>query len=1291
MAPDDWERHKATILSLFLLEKLSLQKVASYMQEKHNFVKNKSQYEYKLKKWGVKKKLSKEFWRYVDHQMKKRKGKKTEVTLFGVVLSEQRIHRERLRYAAIPSAKDFGRSLASPSPPSGDIVRFRTPSIVGAATTWSSQLPWFQFSFVDRILPTLSNPAALLQTFFSSIGSDVCFLGNGNNAIDSIYSLARDPLELHKAMLQLTNLLPNDPRIRHEEATAIENSGSPLSIVSAMLKVVLYQLSNKIAKFHIPDELHRHDKFVLHLVEAVSRTNPESLSTILSGECLTTQTIREAVYGCAIRAKDYGIVSQLLRSGVDPNLLVQLSPTRTVNLDIEWREGCPPITTRNHWYVASGLEEAAFTCDMRLGEILLQAGANANNSSQPQATPLIISAFESGYTDKAADALEYTRRLVDHGAMINPPVRQCPSSYCKGAEILSPLSMAISRHSNRLARFFLDKGAWTDLSGRFIPTEECPHCKCFWDNFLNPLGIACSPLQLAIASGNTEMTKLLIQPVLASPMYFYQTHIAQQLLVTSCLVGDLATASRLLDSGLDLNTAWKLGVSPLVATSWNPDTTIAESLLKLGVHVGPNRTDAVFQTSMLCPIHVAARHGITKLVQQLIENGADCNASLDTNSSSRIYYGEIVLNLLPTEKKLAAMNFTHRYSTSLQFAIMSGNVNTIRLLLPSSDLVGGELVQAIDLGDDSIIDDLIARGASLFDTIKDGRTVLDAAAETGNLKLILLYFTSKGCYRSIALYFATQAAVKSDDYSIIRFLVTRRPSGPIDSHEASCLVLSIRGRVWDLAYLFLNDPFLPGEARSFYDSRGLINYNPHFEYHHPNDTGVGVTPLSVALLSSNTTVVKLMAQRGYSLQPCDVVALSDVWDELHAILDTFRSAVWPERDMSLQCKQLLLLRAIKSNDMGHVRKFATEVGPLNYYIDPDKSVHFPDVAFGNPLEQAVRAGNIETVRFLINVGSDVNWQIPSGERALDLATTNDVVEVLLSYGAAVNPPTQLDQGATALQYAAIHGDLNLARILIDRGADINAPPAKSHGRTALEGAAEWGNIDMVQFLLGSGAELEGKMRAHFVRSVRLARDNGHSALADSIIMQSGPWTPNDELLYNAPSILEPEVVFLYDKESYQLKSQTETYHPFRFPDPIVYYDKESALWHVRDEEISDCSFPDCVSECTSASSCSGASIGSIEEPIGVAGGGPTSPEAMILDTLETGGEMQATNFDLHNAAESTADHYYVADQFTALEARGQEMEVRGVQVPDFNLEIPAQADWQGFFSGVDETYSAFDI
>ncbi|KAI9147188.1 putative ankyrin repeat protein [Paramyrothecium foliicola] len=123
------------------------------------------------------------------------------------------------------------------------------------------------------------------------------------------------------------------------------------------------------------------------------------------------------------------------------------------------------------------------------------------------------------------------------------------------------------------------------------------------------------------------------------------------------------------------------------------------------------------------------------------------------------------------------------------------------------------------------------------------------------------------------------------------------------------------------------------------------------------------------------------------------------------------------------------------------------------------------------------------------------------------------IKLLLDAGADVNAKPAPVAGATALQLAALNGDVGIANWLIaGYGADPNAPGAPTLGRTALEGAAEQGRLEMVYLLLQSGCLIVGDGRPQFIRAVIRAEDNQHQALA-SILKKEGQWSSIDDEQY----------------------------------------------------------------------------------------------------------------------------------------------------------------------------------
>ncbi|KAI0548131.1 ankyrin repeat-containing domain protein [Xylaria curta] len=1114
MASDDWERHKAIILHLYLLEKNPLHQVITYMQQEHNFIKKKSQYEYQFKKWGVKKNLKKEDWQHLRHQLQKRLGKQSEVTLFGIPLSKGRIRKEMLRYTAIPTASEFGKRPSSPQLPCGIMVRARTPPIV-ENIMWPS-LPWFQFK--NGIFPMLRNPSGLLNTLFAALGSEESsFSIKAISALISSLRISKNPLELRGAILHLTSMIPDDSISGCQKAEPMAQNQLSLSMATELVKVVFFNLSNKNIPNFDQRELRVHDEFILHLVEAVSRSNPEMLSYILSSHCATANAIKEAVYGSAIRKKDYAIILRLLESGINPNMeirnyqMFKCKAKRGI-IDLEYR------VFSSKW---SGICEAAITFDTRLFNILINAGASVNRACTKDASALEIVAF-AGHADVSDKSVEFAQLLIKHGALIDHPT-SCRK--CSRLKLLSPIAISISRRNNRMAEFLTKK----DVSIRSYQYTEVSRWGCDrhrWDiSQLEYLGIRKTPVNTAIVSSNKTIVERLLQPVLSHPGPIRMRSI-KEALITSSLVGDTVTASKLLAHlpGLPVIDRWTLGVKPLVAAAWNKDTTIAELLLGQGAYIGPKRGDGILRVETPAPIHVAAYYGNTDLVRHLMYRGADYNVHYQPPPPSfefPKYFPDSSLSwLLPDA-----------VANPLQLALWNGSGDTVSLLVSQdAGVLSGKPIQEVDLSDSVSITKLPFGFIAGLSVNQNARAAFQATEEIDSaFSIIQSYFSLGGLYRSRDLYHAVLAAIKSKDYSIVRLIADHRPIGQIDSHEASSLLISIEEREWNIVSLLLRDPFLPGPSSSYYEMvHERLRYNEEEGLNHnrsyPDCSDYyGLTPLSWAIHSDIDPVVRKLLQRGYKLQVGDMpIVVGNILDDTCVVAST----LYPLESMDLSCCQALLYCSIQSCDMQKIQKCIRLVNSLDFQIE------FRNMGgwhLGTPLEAAIYTRNVQIVRLLLEAGASTEFIPRSGRKALEIAAIVgcfDIVKCLLDRGAKV----EVLLGITPLQWSVIQGHYRIAKLLISRGADINALPAKFTGSTALEVAAGSGNLDMVQFLLEMGAKLDGEMRIYYVRSVGLAQRNGHYALA-KFLKENGSWGERDQALHDRFGTFISYVHFRFDEET----------------------------------------------------------------------------------------------------------------------------------------------------------------
>jgi ankyrin repeat protein len=131
------------------------------------------------------------------------------------------------------------------------------------------------------------------------------------------------------------------------------------------------------------------------------------------------------------------------------------------------------------------------------------------------------------------------------------------------------------------------------------------------------------------------------------------------------------------------------------------------------------------------------------------------------------------------------------------------------------------------------------------------------------------------------------------------------------------------------------------------------------------------------------------------------------------------------------------------------------------------------IAVEQPLVDAVKAGNTDTVRALIARRADVNTAEVDGTTALHWAAHFDnlaAADLLIRAGARVNAANRY--GVTPLWLACINGSQAMVEKLLGAGADPNT--TMPEGDTALMTAARTGNVGAVKALLARGAGVDAR-------------------------------------------------------------------------------------------------------------------------------------------------------------------------------------------------------------------------
>jgi uncharacterized protein len=129
------------------------------------------------------------------------------------------------------------------------------------------------------------------------------------------------------------------------------------------------------------------------------------------------------------------------------------------------------------------------------------------------------------------------------------------------------------------------------------------------------------------------------------------------------------------------------------------------------------------------------------------------------------------------------------------------------------------------------------------------------------------------------------------------------------------------------------------------------------------------------------------------------------------------------------------------------------------------------LAAGRPaIIDAVRKGDRDTLRTLIQKGTNVNEAEPDGATALHWAAYHDDLQsadALLKAGAKVNAANDL--GATPLFNASQNGSEAMVKRLLDAGANPNV--ALTSGETPLMVASRTGSVAVAELLIAKGADV----------------------------------------------------------------------------------------------------------------------------------------------------------------------------------------------------------------------------
>ena len=617
-----------------------------------------------------------------------------------------------------------------------------------------------------------------------------------------------------------------------------------------------------------------------------------------------------------------------------------------------------------------------------------------------------------------SDYTESVRQLLDLGANVN-------ASDNLGD---SPLHDA-SYHGNlEVYQLLLDHGANVDATNSDYSTpilsaaqnEQFEICLEMLKRS-SDLQLHCDVLDVVIDYQEEEIEKMLTDAGCVSDTGSYSyddTYLISNNLVIASLSGDADLLKAELEAGTDIT----------MSLNWDGERAI----------------------------HIAAHHGHLKIIELLLEYGAEIDV-LDDHGWGALHKAaaagnEAIVDLLLKNGADANLKVPYSYwnnfdgSTPLSKAILNGHL--------------------------AIVKKLISAGASLELSVGEfAHSPLHVAASLDTL-----------ASWDYELFEAEATSFVKNRTEILKLLVDKELDvNEIDDNGQTPLHLAAATNYSDAAKLLIKN----GAEMSIGDSI------------------MGSSPLHIAARNDAGEVVQILLNNGVDPNLVDAYQespLDDAWyfeyDRVMLILikngadliTTSSSYVSGSYFMEWAAEQNLsdLINAVKARE-GNGDTETVNVVESNALIDAVRSndlkliksllkkgenINQQDEFTGyTALHQAVLDDNLEMVKLLIKKGASLDLFADDGSRPLCYAVeyaNSSVIQTLIDAGSELNYRNEQNSDRTALHQAVFNSKIGATGQLIDAGADVN--PKSSEGWTPLHYAISSANEQLVNTLLDSGAD-----------------------------------------------------------------------------------------------------------------------------------------------------------------------------------------------------------------------------
>ncbi|RWA07075.1 hypothetical protein EKO27_g8041 [Xylaria grammica] len=1139
LSDQQWDDYRALIREWYIVQDMSLKEVHNKLKEQ-GLDATTHQLETKIKKWGFRKNIDKETWIPIDQHITKRKrdGKQSEVIFSGKRIKPETVRRETDRYGDRSTLAQLALQRNSSPPPLKDPqVAVCTPQPITMEFEWPTTLPWLRFS--SRELPKGRSAASsdLVSAILpEALGTEMAHIGVSKLA--AIIGRSMPETYPQENLQRAQNLL----------------SRSAKDFVREYVSMFIYNVSNNLLDLKQSSEWEK----TMGILEAcgIFRLDVDlgkDRDPTIDG---FTETLLDAsIYRC-LRTVHHGsggcraetTVKWLVRSGYCPKTAAETLWTGLGAFRVDHTQGSILDLTRH--LLNAGASANILVRNQMEDQTILEIALQ-----KPWSSDIVFNfaelLFKHGASRNLDRALHFAIRrkekglvemIVQHGGDLTAGLEPLPRSPLHKE---TSLTVAASTGLQQ-TRHIMDL-----LSSRYpsIPVTT----------FITP-----DVLIAAAAKGHNDIIQYLyynISPVIMANEYGITP------LHTAARCGHLSTCQLLLPLQVASNRRVTANFSPFHAACYGGHTDVVQFFITNGVNVDAaptfhsyleellfqDRFDMLHYPSGEAPLHVLLNMLHLRQLNYFHlfnPNALDCAAML-IRAGAKLVGGELEMAVEHCHLELLAaciaaganLNGSDwKGRTPLQCALQGFSDRSNRLygvvsqlLSKGAQLFGGEVDSAVNLKQWEVAMLLIEHGGNMTETTC--RKELEKAILAGdNVRAARLFDVEPSIYSAGALY----AAIVMGNNSWIRRLMLNRPAETSeDPFEITAIAAAaISGNLVLLQELLTHPPSchtgpLPLK-RGFSDDNNYVVYslfeNIRSGQYQPG-SALSLKGIYHGMLCGSPLALVASSMRSDPLEACSQLLGSGFRaDELtwvvaasynntafvQTLVDHNQHGDYSYQDFEggspLACA------------IGHRNK-----DMINLLLTAGVDVNGRALCVGEPLFTAVKEGDLDIVRYLIQAGADVNasdrhlYDLPSMDiRKRHLCNRSpiqtavrwgktDIIHYLVQAGANVNSPPARWRGATALQLAAINGDLGLARYLISKGAQVNAPPSRIFGRTVLQGAAEHGRLDMLEFLLTEGALTGGRWRRRFIKAVKLAIAERHYVAAN-ILKQSAGWSEEDEEL-----------------------------------------------------------------------------------------------------------------------------------------------------------------------------------